>query len=239
MDSEQLKTVRRRIANTREELNNTILQQLRVKISPQQLRANDLAKMRGASSWLTTLPLKSKKFDLNKREIYDVLSLRYRWTRKYLPSTFPCGKRFDVDHAMSCMKGGFVHRRHDDVRDLFASLLKDVCHDAEVGPDLQPLTGEVLVSSANSSDEARLDVSACGFWQRENVHFLMLGFLTRLKRITLTRNLTRLSRAMRTRKSDTTTSELLKSSRAPSALSCSCSHHMVETAEKPSDFLGN
>ena len=29
-----------------------------------------------------------------------------------------------------------------------------------------PLTGEVLISSANSSDKARLDVSARGFWQR-------------------------------------------------------------------------
>ena len=85
---------------------------------------------------------------------------------KYLPSTCPCGKRFDVDHAMTRMKGGFVHRRHDEVRDLFASLLKDVCHDVEVEPHLQTLRGEVLTSSANSSDEARLDVSARGFWQR-------------------------------------------------------------------------
>ena len=51
------------------------------------------------------------------------------------------------------------------MRDLFASLLKDVCHDVEVEPHLQTLTGEVLTSSANSSDEARLDVSARGFWQ--------------------------------------------------------------------------
>ena len=67
---------------------------------------------------------------------------------------------------MTCMKGGFVHRRHGEVRDLFASLLKDVCHDVEVEPHLQTLTGEVLTNSANSSDEARLDVSARGFWQR-------------------------------------------------------------------------
>ena len=166
MDSEQLKTARRRIANTREELNNITLQQLREKIGPVQLRANDLSKMRGASSWLTTRPLKSENFDLNKMEFCDALSLRYRWTPKYFPSTCPCGKRFDVDHAMSCMKNGFVHRRHDDVRDLFASLLKDICHDVEVEPHLQPLTGEVLISSANSSDEARLDVSEHGFWQR-------------------------------------------------------------------------
>ena len=69
------------------------------------------------------------------------------------------------------------------------------------------------------------------------MHFSMSGFLTRLQRDTLTRKLTGLSRAMRTRVSDTTTSELLKSSMAPSALSCS--HHMVETVEKPSDFLQN
>ena len=165
----------------------------------------------------------------------QLLSLRYRWTPKYLPSTCPRGNRFDVDHAMSYMKGGFVHRRHDDVRDPFTSLLKDVCHD-EVKPHLQPLTGEVLISSANSYDEACLDVSARGFWQRGK-RALMSGFLSCLQRVTLTRKLTRLSRAMRTRISDTTTSELLKSSMAPSALSCS--HHMVETVEKPRDFLQN
>ena len=88
-------------------------------MSPEQLRANDLAKMKGALSWLTTLPLKSEKFNLNKREFYDAFSLRYCWTLKYLP----CRKRFDVDHAVSCMEGGSVRRRYDDVRDLFASLL--------------------------------------------------------------------------------------------------------------------
>ena len=51
---------------------------------------------------------------------------------------------------MSCMKGGFVHGKHD-VLDLFASLLEDVCHDVEVEPHLQTLTGEVLASSANTS----------------------------------------------------------------------------------------
>ena len=165
MYSEQLKTARRRIANTREELNNTTLQQPHERMSPEQLGANDLAKIRGASSWLTTLPLKSGNFDLIKREFYDAHSLRYHWTPKYLPSTCPCGKRFDVNHAMSCMKGGFVHRRHDDVQDLFASLFKDVCNDVEVESHLQPLTGEVLISSANSSDEARLDVIP-RFWER-------------------------------------------------------------------------
>ena len=121
-----------------------------MKTNPEKLRANDLSRMKGASSWLTILPLKSENFVLNRREFYD-------------PSLCPCGKKYDVDHAMSCMKGGFVYRRHDEVRDMLANLLKDVCHDVQVEPHLQILTGEVLTSSANSSDDARLDISARGF----------------------------------------------------------------------------
>ena len=50
------------------------------------------------------------------------------------------------------------------MRDLFAPLVKEVYHDVEVEPHLQTLTGEVLTSSANSSNEARPDVGARGFW---------------------------------------------------------------------------
>jgi hypothetical protein len=166
MDTGRLKTARKNVIKERDEQHKTILQQIREKMNQEQIRANDLSRMKGASSWLTTLPLKSENFNLNKREFYDALSLRYRWTPKYLPSTCPCGKRFDVDHAMSCMKGGFVHRRHDDVRDLFGDLLNDVCYDVQVEPQLETITGEVLPCSANLADEARLDVSARGFWQR-------------------------------------------------------------------------
>ena len=51
-------TSRRRIASTREELNNTIVQQLSEKMSPEQLRANYLAKMNCALSGLTRLSLR-------------------------------------------------------------------------------------------------------------------------------------------------------------------------------------
>ena len=97
---------------------------IREKLNPEQRRANDLTMMKVASSWLTILPLKSENFDLNKREFYDVLNFRYRWTPKYLPSTCPCSKRFDVDHAMMCMKGGLVHRRHDEVRWIYVMMLR-------------------------------------------------------------------------------------------------------------------
>eukprot|EP00794_Sanderia_malayensis_P005044 gene5044-biopygen4106 len=159
------------VIRKREENNIKLLNQLRDRMTKEQLRANDLACMKGASSWLTTLPLSSENFVLNKREFYDAIHLRFRWPLKFLPSSCPCGKKFDIDHAMSCAKGGFVYQRHDETRDLFAHLMKEVYNDVKVEPHLQPITGESLPSSANVSLEARLDVSARGFWQRGQLAF--------------------------------------------------------------------
>ena len=107
VDSPLVMHSKRDTGKAREEHNEAILEQLRAKMSPGQLKANDLATpKKGTSSWLTILPLKLENYNLNKREFYDSISLRYCWTPKYLPSVWPGGKRFDVDYAMSCMKGG-------------------------------------------------------------------------------------------------------------------------------------
>ena len=71
-----------------------------------------------------------------------------------------------IDHALACPTGGYLTIRHNEVHDLIASLLSDVCHDVEVEPKLQLLSGESLPQRSNSTkDEARLDVSACEFWK--------------------------------------------------------------------------
>ena len=45
-----------------------------------------------------------------------------------------------------------------------ANLLDDVFHDVQKEPILQKLTGEILPQKRNSTDdEARLDISTCGF----------------------------------------------------------------------------
>ena len=78
-----------------------------------------------------------------------------------------CGHKFEVDHTLSCKRGGFVIQRHNDLRDFAASLLTEVCHNVAVEPSLQPLNGEnFLYRSANTDSEARLDVKARGFWNR-------------------------------------------------------------------------
>ena len=44
-------------------------------------------------------------------------------------------------------------------------MLKDVCHDVQIEPHLQPLSGEVMSHRSTITENgARLDVSASGFW---------------------------------------------------------------------------
>ena len=66
---------------------------------------------------------------------------------------------------MSYPRGGFPSIRHNEVRDMTATLLSEVCHDVATEPTLQPISGEVLEgATANSQDGARLDIAASGFW---------------------------------------------------------------------------
>ena len=45
---------------------------------------------------------------------------------------------------MSCKKEGFVSIRHNDLRDLRATIVSEVCKDTEIKPRLLPLSGEEL-----------------------------------------------------------------------------------------------
>ena len=66
---------------------------------------------------------------------------------------------------MNCHRGGFINARHDNIRNFEAQLLKQVCNDVEIEPQLQPIGGATFHRSANVRDDARLDVRAKGFWR--------------------------------------------------------------------------
>ena len=113
---------------------------------PSHLRwAVECCQEKGASSWLSALPLNQYGFSLNKGEFVDALCLCYGFAPPNLPSHCVCGKDFSMSHAFS---------------------LSEVCHDAQVEPHLQPLFGEVLHHrSAVVEDDARVDIRASGFWR--------------------------------------------------------------------------
>ncbi|PFX12549.1 Techylectin-5B [Stylophora pistillata] len=136
-------------------------------LTPNSLKVKEQASERGASSWLTVLPLKDLEYDLNKGEFKDALKLRYNWEFSDIPNRCVCGDIFDVDHAMTRRNGGFVTQRHNEIRDLEAALLSTVCKDVEIEPPLQQITGEFLNNGTNTSRDARLDILARGFCERQ------------------------------------------------------------------------
>lgn len=119
------------------------------------------------------------------------------------------------------MKDKFVHRRHDHVRDPFASLLMNECHDSEVDPHLQTLIGEVLTSSTISSDEVCLDIIARGFRQRGQSAFFDVRVFNPFAKSHINHKLDTAFSSNENEKSDSTTSELLNSNMAPLAFLCS------------------
>ena len=63
--------------------------------------------------------------------------------------------------------------RHNEVRDLTAELLSEVCNDVAIEPSLTPLSGEIFQSQTTSTeDDSRCDIAARGFWVRGSKAFL-------------------------------------------------------------------
>lgn len=55
---------------------------------------------------------------LKKKDITDIIFLRYGWFVEGLPSQRPCDTSFDNNHPVKCKKGGFVCISHDGAREV-------------------------------------------------------------------------------------------------------------------------
>ena len=90
--------------------------------------------------------------------------MRYNLKPNDFPVLCACGKENSINHCLTCKKGGFVHLRHDAVRDSFAEIMRSVGKDVKTEPHLLPVTGEPLPAGTNTKDGARADVSALSIW---------------------------------------------------------------------------
>ena len=90
----------RNLSNTTKEADT-----LKPKLSKVKQMAIQHASEKGASSWLTTIPMLRYGYNLNKQAFRDALCLRFGWTPTRLPQHCSCGHPFSVDHALSCPKG--------------------------------------------------------------------------------------------------------------------------------------
>ena len=134
--------------------------------SPAQLElAMTSALEKGASSWVTAVPLYDHGTVLHKGDFVDAVYMRYGWELPELPCSCPCGSSFSLQHALDCKLGGFRIIQHNEVRDLFAEVMREAGHVVESEPRLQRL-GEVFeYKSANVEDDARSDLKVAGFWR--------------------------------------------------------------------------
>ena len=77
---------------------------------------------------------------------------------------FKCNPLNQID-----FKGGYVIKRHNDIWDVEAEFLDEVCMSVTKEPTFLPLSGEVI--RGNTANEARLDFSAVGFWRPQEKMF--------------------------------------------------------------------
>ncbi|XP_062507224.1 uncharacterized protein LOC134183654, partial [Corticium candelabrum] len=166
ISSADMITRKSEMKSQRRNFNRQLLDSLKDNASSSLARSFELASEKGASSWLTVHPIEEHGFHLSKGDFRDALCLRYGWKLSHIPYQCECGESFNIDHSMVCKKGGFPTLRHNEVRDITADLLREVCHDVVTEPTLQPLSGESFsYSTANVMPEARADISARGVWR--------------------------------------------------------------------------
>ena len=129
------------------------------------VRSIEAASKKGTSGWLTSMP--DDQHQMNKQEWRDSMAVRYGWRPKNLPQRCSCGAENSIQHAMDCKLGGFIHMRHNRVRDLFADLLRKAgCKAVQTEMQLLPDEGELegTPKYVEKGDESRMDVTAVGFW---------------------------------------------------------------------------
>ena len=153
------------IETAKEGMNKAKLNSIKSKLSKQETYALNLASEKGSSSCLNALPLERYGFNLTKGGFRDGLCFRYSWEPINTPAKCPCSQKFSLAHALHCPKGGYTIMRHNEIRDTFANLMDEVCHDVQIEPMLQELQGETFDNKTTCSDqESQPDIKANGLW---------------------------------------------------------------------------
>ncbi len=76
-------------------------------------RAIKVSSEKGASTWLTTLPIADHAFMHPSQGCIPRCRMsEIGWTPKRLPSRCVCDQNFTIEHALSCHRGGFPSIRH-------------------------------------------------------------------------------------------------------------------------------
>ena len=140
------------------EFYDNLLRNLSSKMTPAQLKANDIATSGGASIWLSSLPLKHERFSLAKGEFFDAVLLRYGWELKCLPHECIYKTKYNINHALTCKTRGLFKLRHNEIVNVTADMLSIVSKDVKKEPALN--------TTPDNNDELGANISLRSFGQR-------------------------------------------------------------------------
>ncbi len=136
--------------------------QIMDRVDVKMKRNLELAQETGSGAWLSVRPMQSCGYTLNKQEFRDSLCLRYGWNIPNTPSFCQCGKENSIDHTLSCKKGGYVIMRHNNVRDLEAELMSEVCYNVQTEPELLPIDESHYLNRSTTETGERSRPDVCG-----------------------------------------------------------------------------
>ena len=105
-------------------------------------------------------------FLLHKGEFCDAVCLRYGWNLSNIPRSCNCGTPFSIDHAMICHMGGIPTIRHNEICDMTANLLTEICHNVATEPLLQPLTAQRTLMPTLASISVLVGLWVLEHWAR-------------------------------------------------------------------------
>ena len=97
-DEESLKQVSKEIAKSKEKWWVEHKNKLQSGMRDETKQIIQLASEKGASTWLTSLPLKKYGFRLNKQQFRDAICLRYNLKLRDVPKYCQCGQSYSIDH---------------------------------------------------------------------------------------------------------------------------------------------
>ena len=133
-------------------------------MTPESQQLIKAAMDKGASSWLSSLPIKAIGYELNKQELTDAICMRYGWKVKGIPTHSLCLWRDKLCHSLICKPRGYTSMRHNSVRGSEAQIMREVCRDVQTEPTLLPINENDYQRNVNSADNPRLDISVRGLW---------------------------------------------------------------------------
>ena len=80
-----------------------------------------------------------------------------------MPKICACSKPNSINHVVSCAKGGFTDMRYNQIWDIEAKLMEEVCKVVRIEPRLSPLTGETFrLRSTNTQPDWTYQQGAYG-----------------------------------------------------------------------------